>query len=263
MITVKNLPFFNVVASGVASLELPLGMTFNRIILKLGGTIFTKAMITKIVAKLNGKNFFEITGAYLDKINTYRGLTANAAYLTIDFNEPFAKTVGGMYAGAIGTAQGVNSFTLEVTIAGATAPTLESWSMISEPQPLGLINALVSHPVTFSAAGKFPIVLPHGPNAGHLIERVHFFHTNMTALEVKKNGLLIFEEMAIAINEFIQTEYKHVPQAGLYVYDPIVAQDLARVVDTANAQSLQFNVTVSAADSIGVYAEYATRIERL
>lgn len=263
MITVKNLPFFNVVASGVASLELPLGMTFNRIILKLGGTAFTKAMITKIVAKLNGKNFFEITGAYLDKINTYRGLTANAAYLTIDFNEPFAKTVGGMYAGAIGTAQGVNSFTLEVTIAGATAPTLESWSMISEPQALGLINALVSHPATFSAAGKFPIVLPHGPNAGHLIERVHFFHTNMTALEVKKNGLLIFEEMAIAINEFIQTEYKHVPQTGLYVYDPIVAHDLARVVDTANAQSLQFNVTVSAADTVNIYAEYATRIERL
>lgn len=262
MITIKNLPFFNVVASGVASLELPLGMTYNRIILKLGGTTFTKAMITRIVAKLNGKNFYDITGSRLDDINLYRGLTADAAYLTIDFNEPFAKTVGGMQGGAIGTAAGVSSFTLEVTIAGATAPTLESYSMLSEPQPLGLIMGLVHHPVTFSAGGKFPIVLPHGPQAGHLIKRVHFFHTNMTILEVKKNGLLIFEDMAIAINEFIQGEYNKVPQSGLYVYDPIVTNDVKRVLATANAASLQFNVTVSAADTVDTYAEYIGRIEQ-
>lgn len=262
MITKKNLPFFNVVASGVASLELPLGMTYNRIILKLGGTTFTKAMITRIVAKLNGKNFYDITGSRLDSINLYRGLAADASYLTIDFNEPFAKTVGGMGGGAIGTAAGVSSFTLEVTIAGATAPTLESYSMISEPQPLGLIMGLVHHPVTFSAGGKFPIVLPHGPRAGHLIKRVHFFHANMTVLEVKKNGLSIFEEMAIAINEFIQGEYERAPQAGLYVYDPIVTGDVKRVLATANAASLQFNVTVSAADTVDTYAEYIGRIEQ-
>ena len=263
MITVKNLPFFNVVADGVASLELPLGMTYNRILLKLGGTTFTKAMMTRIVAKLNGKNFYDITGSRLDTINKYRGISDDASFLTLDFNEPFAKTVGGMLSGAIGTAAGVNKFTLEVTIAGATAPTLESWSMQSEPMPLGIIHAFVHHPVTFSAAGKFPIVLPHGPQAGHLIERIHFFHTNMTALEVKKNGLLIFEEMETAVNEFIQKEYKKTPQSGHFVYDPIVTNDLKRVVDTANAQSLQFNVTVSASDTIDVYAEYATQLDRL
>jgi len=263
MITIKNLPFFNVVASGVASLELPLGMTYNRIILELGGTTFTKAMITRIVAKINGKNFYDITGSRLDSINLYKGLAADAKYLTIDFNEPRAKTVGGMGGGAIGTAGGtVSSFTLEVTIAGATAPTLASYSMVSEPQPLGLIMGLVHHPVTFSAGGKFPIVLPHGPRAGHLIKRVHFFHTNMTILEVKKNGLVIFDEMAIAINEFIQEEYKQAPQAGLYVYDPIVTRDVKRVLATANAASLQFNVTVSAADTVDTYAEYIGRIEQ-
>jgi len=262
MITIKNLPFFNVVASGVASLELPLGMTYNRIVLELGGTTFTKSMITRIVAKLNGKNFYDITGSGLNSINLYKGLAADASYLTIDFNEPRAKTVGGMGGGAIGTAAGVSSFTLEVTIAGATAPTLASYSMISEPQPLGLIMGLVHHPATFSAGGKFPIVLPHGPRAGHLIKRVHFFHTNMTKLEVKKNGLVIFDEMSIAINEFIQKEYKQAPQAGLYVYDPIVTRDVKRVLATANAASLQFNVTVSAADTVNTYAEYIGRIEQ-
>lgn len=262
MITVKNLPFFNVVASGVASLELPKGMTYNRILLKLGGTTFTKAMITRIVAKLNGKIFYDTTGSRLDSVNKYRGLADDAAYLTIDFTEPKAKTVGGMNGGAIGTQSGVSSFTLEVTIAGATAPTLESWSMLSEPQPLGLIMGLVHHPVTFSAGGKFPIVLPHGPRAGHLIKRVHFFHTNMTELEVKKNGLVIFESMETAINSFIQEEYSKVPQSGLYVYDPVVTNDVKRVLATANAQSLQFNATVSAADTVNVYSEYIGRLDQ-
>lgn len=251
----KNLPFFNVVASGVASLELELGMTYNRIILELGGTTFTKAMITDIKAKLNGKTFYNITGSRLDDVNEYRGLASDASYLTIDFVEPFAKTIGGMYGGGIGTAQGVSSFTLEVTIAGATAPTLASYSMLSAPKPLGLIMGMVHHPVTFSAAGKYPITLPYGPSAMHLIKRVHFFHTNMTQLEVKKNGVEIFEEITIAVNEFIQGEYEKVPQSGLYVYDPIVNNDLSRVVNTANATSLQFNPTVSAADTINVYAE--------
>lgn len=263
MITIKNLPFYNVAANSVASLELPLGMTFHRIILELGGTSFTKANISRIVAKLNGKIFYDVTGSRLDSINQYRGLTANASYLTIDFSEPFAKTIGGMGGGAIGTVAGVNSFTLEVTIGAATAPTLASYSMLSESRPLDTIMALVHHPVTFSAAGKYPVVLPHGPSVAHLIKRIHFFHSNMTTLEVKKNGLLIFEEITDAVNDFIQTEYNKVPQSGLFVYDPIVTNDLKRVVDTANAQSMQFNVTVSASDTVNIMAEYITLLGNL
>jgi len=158
-----------------------------------------------------------------------------------------------MNAGAIGTAKGVRSFTVEVTIAGATAPTLASYSMVTEPQELGLISGLISHPVTFSAAGKFPIILPHGVEAKHLIKRVHFFHTNMTSLEVKKNGLLIYEDMGLSVTEFIMEEYEKTWQSGLYVYDPVVNQDMSRVLRTDNAQSLQFNVTVSDADTISIY----------
>ena len=252
MIIKKNLPFFNVVGDGVASLELPLGMTYHRIALELGGT-FTKAMITNIVAKLNGKIFYEITGSRLDSINKFRGLTDSTHYLTIDFTEPNAKTLGGMNIGAIGTAEGVRSFTLEITIAGATAPTLDSYSMLTEPQSLGLIYGLISHPVTFSATGKYPVVLPHGVEAKHLIKRVYFFHTNMTTLEVKKNGLLVYEDMASAISEYLNEEYGNTWQSGLYVYNPVINRDMSRVLRTDNAQSLQFNVTVSAADTVNIY----------
>ena len=255
MIFQKNVPFFNVVATGKATLELPIGMTYERIILKLGGTSFTKSMITRIVAKLNGKIFYDITGDHLDAINQYRGLTANAAYLTIDFVEPFAKTLGGMSAGGIGTASGVNSFIIEVDISGATAPTLESWSQLAPPMPLGQINGLIPYPATFSTSGKYPVILPHGKEAAFLIQRVHFFSSVMTTLEVKKNGLIIYEAMDSTTNDFIQTEYKKVSQSGLYVYDPCVNNDLSQVVDTSTAQSLQFDVTVSASGVVSVYSE--------
>lgn len=263
MIIQKNLPFFNVVASGVASLELPLGMTYNRIMLELGGTSFTKAMITRIVAKLNGKIFYDITGSRLDAINKWRGIYDEATHLTIDFTDRNAKTIGGEIAGAVATAEGISSFTLEVTIAGATAPTLESWSMLSPPRPFGPIFALIHHPVTFSAGGKFPIVLPHGPEAGHQIRRVHFFHTNMTELEVKKNGLLVAEELTSGINDFVQQEYGRAPQSGLFVYDPVVTNNFKNMLQTFNAKSMQFNTTVSAADTVDVYGEYLADLSRI
>ena len=260
---IKNLPFFNVGANSVASLELDRGMTYNRIVLQLGGTTFPKTDIDRIVCKLNGKIFYDVTGSRLDSINKYRGLADDASYLTVDFSEPTAKTVGGELIGGIGTAEGVSSFTMEVTIGGATAPTLQSWAIIGPPRPLGRVLAMVHHPVTFSAGGKFPVVLPHGPEAGHLIKRVHFFHSNMTSLEVKKNGLLIGEELDSAVVEFVQAEYGRAPQSGLYVYDPVVSGNQRDAVVTGNARSMSFNVTVSASDTVDVYGEFLADLARL
>lgn len=258
----KNLPFFNVVATGVASLSLPLGMTYERIILELGGTAFTKAMITDLKAKINGKVIWQTTGSKLDLMNKYRGLATDATHLVMDFTEIFARDEVGQSLGAIGTAQGVSTFTLEVTITGATAPTLESWSVLSGPKNLGVINKLLSYNVTIGAAGKFPIQLPYGKQGGSIIKRVNFFHANMTDLEVKKNGLVIHDTKK-AINEYFQTENKRAPQAGLYVADFIVDNNQSGMLVTADAQSMEWNATVSAADVITVQVEYLDLLNNL
>lgn len=255
MLLQKNLPFFNVVAAGVATMSLPLGMTYERIVLMLGGTAFTKAMITDIKLKLNGRVFLQTTGSRLDTINKYKGIFDAAAFLTLDFTEIFARDEVGQSVGAIGTAEGVSSFTAEITIAGATAPTLESYSVLSGPKRLGVVTKILAYPVNFSTGGKYPIVLPFGAQGGALVKRAYFFHTNMTALEVKKNGLVIHESTT-AINEFIAKENKKVPQAGLYVYDPIVDNNQSGMLVTADARSMEWNITLSAADTVNVYVEY-------
>lgn len=261
---IKNLPFLGVAANSVASLELPLGPTYHEILIKLGGTTFTHAQVTGIKCKLNGKTFWELTGTRLDLIVDYKGETTTTAWLPISFNEIFAKTPGGMYAGAIPTGYGVRSFTIEITIGGATAPTIESWSILSAGQNMidpktGVakpICGMFSHPQTYATGGEFHITLPHGKEAGHLVKRVYFFNSNMTHLSVLKDGVEIYQELADADADYMTERYGRVWQSGLYVYDPIMMNDLSSVLDISGAQDLRFKVTLSAADTINVYAEY-------
>lgn len=258
MLLQKNLPFFNVVANGVASLSLPLGMTYERIVFTLGfgsGGAFTKAMMTDIKVKLNGKVIVQTTGTRLDTINKYKGIYDDASHLTLDFTEVRARDEVGQSLGAITTASGVSNFTIEVTITGANAPTLESHSLLSAPRQLGVIHKMLHYPVTFSAGGTFPIVLPYGTNGGALIKRVHFFHANMTGLEVKKNGLVLHESVT-AINEFLQREYQKTPQAGLYCFDALLDNNSTQMLLTADARSMEWKPTVSAGDTIDVQVEF-------
>lgn len=256
MLLIKNLPFANVVASGVASVSLPIGMSYNRIILALGGTAFTKAMITDIKAKLNGKVVYQNTGSRLDLINTYRKRAVSAAYLVLDFTEPDAKDMAEEFIGNLNTAQGVSSLTLEVTISGATAPTLDSYSELGPPAALAAIAKQLLFTTSFGGAGKFPMKLIDIANRGAIIKRVHFAHLgNVTALEVKKNGVVIFDNIPTAVNTFYQADYSKVAQANLYTYDPCLDNNYSNAIRTQDATSLEFNLTVSAADTVTAVLE--------
>ena len=127
--------------------------------------------------------------------------------------------------------------------------------MISEPLPLTLITALLHHTATFSAAGTFPIVLPHGKESQHLVKRVYFFHSNMTKVLVKKNGVVIYESLDNDTVDYIAEDFGKVPAAGLVVVDYVNNNNLKETLDISTAQSMQYDITVSASDTINVYSE--------
>ncbi len=256
MLLVKNLPFTNVVASGVASVSLPVGMSYNRIILALGGGSFTKSMITNIKVRVNGKVVVENTGARLDLMNQYRGLAAAAGFLSIDFTEPRAKTMAEQYIGNINTAQGVSSLTMEVTIAGATTPTLDSYSELGPPAALGVIAKQILFTTSFGGAGKFPFKLIDVANRGAIVKRVHFAHGgNLQALEVKKNGIVIHDNIPAAVNTFCLGEYQKTAQTNLYTYDPCLDNNYANAIKTSDMVSMEFNPTFGAADTVTAVLE--------
>jgi hypothetical protein len=262
---IRTYSFQNVVPSGIATCDLNglLGYTIERLMLRLTGTSFTKSMITGIVLKANGKIIYDTTGPRLDARNQYRGITANAGFLTIDFAEIRAKTELGQNLGCLDTTVGISNLKLEVTIAGATAPQLEAFAEVNAPQmdpaqaaTKGLIAKVHATTLTIGAAGTFSIPVPHlaPADGGSIFKRIHFFSANMTALVIKKNGIVV-EDSIKALNDFNQAEYRKVPQAGVFTYDAIVDDVQSQVLNTRNAQTMEVLATFSGAETITVESE--------
>lgn len=254
-------PFNNVVASGVATLKVPkYDLALTRLVLRLGGTALTKAMITDIKLKLGIRTVYNITGTLLDKINKYKGIFDDAYHLTIDFTERDATTLPGKEIGGYDLPR-LDDLNVEITITGATAPTLSATGFFTPSQGNDLIQKILYFPASTSVAGKFPV---NFNPSGALIKRCHFFYSgtdwttsadgNLYRLEVKKNGLVIWDANCLDAR-FYQQEQRKVPQSKHYVYDPIVDNNASGYLVTADAKSLEFNTYLTAADTINMYVE--------
>ncbi len=260
-----GLPFSNVVATGTATNQITPGRTLENFKLKLGGTSLTKAMLTAIKVKANGKVIIEGTGAELEKLNAYRGETTNAAYLDIPFADYCLNNEFDRMVSAFDTSLGIANITTEVTVTGATAPTLtpivvESAAQKSrggEYQPFApLVAKVLKYPYNIASGGRLPITVPFGPQNGAIIKRLHVLHGgNMTGATVKQDGLVIHESLK-AENEQEQVRMGRVPQANMYTLDFVVDGDIRKALDTRDAKSLEWLFDFSAADTGSVIVEY-------
>lgn len=262
--------FQNVVATGVAVCDMNkfLGSVLEKVTLTLGGT-FTRSMITKIELKANGKVIYESDGAKLESSNIYNGATTDVTLLKMDFMDRKAVTANARQAGAIdlSAGSGVSQLRLEVTISGATAPTLTGLADISpptdDPAEAG-IRGLVArrHRVTYvaGAAGQFALPIPHldPSGGGSNYRRVYIYAGNITAIKTVREGVTEHELTKLQ-NEACQKDNFKVPQAGLVVFDPVQDGQLAgRTWDTRPAvgvRSAQFFATFSAGETITIETE--------
>lgn len=260
-----GLPFSNVVASGTATNQVTPGRTLETFRMKLGGTSLTKAMITALKIKANGKVIIEGTGSDIDKINAYRGVATNAAFLDIQFADFALNNELDRMVGAFDTSLGISNITSEITIAGATAPVLTPIVVESAAQKVKtgeaapfapLISKLLRYPFNIATGGKLPVNVPFGPQSGSIIKRLHVMHGgNMTGATVKQDGLVVHESVK-AENEYDQTQRGRTPQTNVYTIDFVTDGDIKKALDTRDARSLEWLFDFSAADSGTVYVEY-------
>lgn len=259
-----GLPFSNVVATGTATNQITPGRTLEVSRLKLGGT-FTKAMISMLKYKANGKVILEGTGADIDKINAYRGVATDAAYLDLFFADYAMNNELDRMVGAFDTSLGISNITQEVTIAGATAPTMTQILVESAQQKdkagvaapyAPLISKLLRYPFNISTGGKLPVNVPFGPQSGSIIKRLHVLHGgNMTGATVKEDGLVVHESLRLE-NEHEQKRFGRIPQTNVYTIDFVVDGNIRNALDTRSARSLEWLFDFSAADTGTVYVEY-------
>lgn len=267
-------PWVNVVATGraVQNSTLVLGNIIERVYLVLGGGAFTKAMITAIRVKLNGKTTFgDISGTNLDLLQTYLLGNTGASNLTIDFSEPDSKSMQGEIMGAIDTnAAGVNTFTMEMDISGATTPTLDSWAQLRDassttaqngfnPKLAPLIRALIPTSLTSSAATEQQYQINVGSGGNSLIKRLIIASTILTNVRVKRNSLDVYEFVAPTLASWIQSDYGRHPQANFYVIDWLADGNQSDTQPTRNADgtlaNYQWLLTASGAGTYQVFSD--------
>lgn len=264
-------PFQNVVASGVAICDLSkfLGSVLEKITLTLGGTTFTKSMITYIALKANGKIIFETDGSKLDAANQYNLPNSDVTILKIDLYDRRGVTANARQAGTFDLSEGsgINSLRLEVTTSGATAPTLVGVADVSPPtndpaeagiRPLVARRHRASYVV--GAAGTFAMPIPHLDPAGggSNYRRIYFYSANMSGFKTVREGVTEHEVTKLQ-NEACQKDNLRTPQSNLVVFDPVQDGQLSgRTWDTrpvAGVRSAQFYGTFSAGETITIETE--------
>lgn len=260
-------PFQNVVASGIAINDLNklLGSVLEKMVFTMGGT-FTRSNVTLIQLKANGKVIFETTGAAIDARMTYNGHTSDSTIFSIDFVDRKSITANARQAGTLDLSakSGITSLRLEVTISGATSPTLVGVADVSPPtdDPAEKeIRWLMgrSHRATqvIGAAGTFALNIPHLDPAGggSNYRRVYIFSSNLTAIKSMREGVTEHELTKLQ-NEACQKDNFKVPQTGMVVFDPVQDGQLqGRTWDTrpsSGVRSAQFYGTFSAGETITI-----------
>ncbi len=265
-VTRYGLPFSNVVASGTATNNITPGKTLENFKLKLGGGSLTKAMLSAIKIKANGKVIIEGTGTQLDRLNAYRGETVNAAYLDLSFADYALNNEFDRMVSAFDTSLGISNITSEITIAGATTPSLTPILVESAAQkardgaaaPFApLMSKVLSYPFSIATGGTLPVTVPFGPQNGAIIKRLHVMHTGgfMTGATVKIDGVVVHESLK-AENEQEQVRFGRVPQTNTYTIDFVIDGDIRKALDTRDARSLEWLFAFSAADSGTILVEY-------
>jgi Viral coat protein P2 N-terminal domain len=271
-----KLPPFNPVANGVRStLQVQRWqMTLARIVLSFPGVnSITKGTITEISVKVGARTIFgPFTGAEVDKLNRYKGVYDQADKLTIDFTERdglsvFAKEVGGIDLPALGDE---DVFVEVVNNAAAGVPVLYA---------LGGFTSLQFDPKNATSDGQLTKkILPYqvptsGGNRvtwmpdfkGAIVQRIHFQYGgtdwaaltngNLVDVELRKNGVAVWDRIECRDNRFVQLEHRKVPQSRTYTLDFVHDNVASSALSTLDARALEFNFNLTAADTIRAMVE--------
>jgi hypothetical protein len=271
-----SLPPFNPVANGVrSSVQVPrYDLTLGRIVLKFVGTnSITKATISEVVVKIGARVVFgPITGTELDAINRYRGIHDQADSLTIDLTERdglsiVAKEIGGIDIPALG---GEDVFVEVVNTAASGVPALYALAGFTglqfdpaKPAPEGQMMAKT---IVYQVPTTGGTLITWTPSfKGAVIKRVHFRYTgtdwtalangNLQMVEVKKNGVSVHDRIMCRDVRFVQLEHRKVPQSRQYTVDFVHDNVHSAALATADARALEFNLTLTAADTIRAIVE--------
>jgi hypothetical protein len=266
MIRTNKMPSMsNVAAGSTASANLPIGLSYLRLMMTYAGV--TLAQLKNLVIEINGKPVQAFKdAAELDKLNQYYKRGAANGILNIWFIRPELTgkksqataqgiiTVNDSDLTAIGTAD-VQTLTLKVDIdAGAAAPELTLHAVRGPQQPLGLITKVKSFPRAFATTGQQDIdTLPRG---GARIAAIHLFKADVSAAEVEANSVKVIDGPKALLEEE-QTRMGRTPQTGSATHlDFCLSGDILDSLETRGLQDFRLRPTIDTQGEVRAIVEY-------
>lgn len=151
--------FTNVDANKTAFVKIPRYVrSIRALALQLGGTTFTKALISRIELFLGSKSIWgPASGTDLRRVNQYvNALDDNDKFLNLDFTFPNVKEQSFEQSGGLDlSVLPEGELTLEVDIGAAVAPTLKGHIVWGNPDGNPMMQKLVKRTYPAAAAGDF------------------------------------------------------------------------------------------------------------
>lgn len=261
-----------------ATVRLPLGVCYNKIVLFMAGNI-NAALLSNIVVKVNGSERLRWkTQAQMQARNSYNGNASDASVLEFDFMERNAKDEAAMTLGtyAATAAAGVQDMTLEFDIgnyAVTAASVIRAVAEVDVPSANKLIVRNRFQQKTLAGATEEQIIIPSGLN-GEQLKRMYIFGTlaSIESVRIRREGADEFEALTQVQNEFFQRTYGKVPQAGLFVVDFTEHNLQGHMLNTASIvggdgkpvpiQNLDIRLRTTAAATFDIYTETITTNDR-
>lgn len=249
----KSLPSLaNVGAGQTATLNCPVGLTYDRIEFEYSGV--TLAEMKNVEVVINGKPVMTFKDmARVKKLNDYYGRSETSGFITLHFARPEMVALRDQRLTALGT-QDVSTLAINIDIdGGATAPVIKAHAVQSEPQLLGAFIKVREFQFDASVAGTMEIsTLPKGPR----IMALHAFKSDVNDLEVEIDSQKVFDASK-TLAQAIQKGYGRTPQtADATHFDTCLEGDLAQSLVTQGAQDLRFRLDLGSAGAVSLLVEY-------
>lgn len=252
----KKLPTVSNVAEGATfTVNCPVGLTYGKIKLVMGGGTFLAPHLLNLRVNINGKTVQSFaTGTWLNSYNQYYGRPNDVSdsLVTLYFARPELQE-RWRYSTALGTSD-VDTLTITGDISGSTSPTLEAYAELLPASPLGAFTKIKEFPITFAAGLNDVDKIPKGPR----ISNVFFKGADFTYIEAEVDGLKIYDSDTGVAESFQKSIHqKRVPDGATYsATDFVLDGDLGSAIATAGVQDLRFKPTKTAGATVDVVVEY-------
>ena len=260
--TIKLPSMSNVGAGQTATLNCPVGLTYDVISLEYSGkksdgtTDITLDDLQNIEVRVNGKVIQSFAdGLELDRINQYHGRGAANGILNIWFVRPEMANLRDQRLTALGT-RDVQTLSVhvdgEATLANLS---LSAKAVQSEPQLMGAITKVKAFPTSFAVSGEVEIDnLPR--SGGVMIGCMHLFKSDISNVEVEVNSIKAFEASKVYAEE-LQGRYNKTPQSANATHvDFMLEGDLAQALDTRGVQDFRIRPTLDTSGAVRTVVEY-------